>query len=69
MIRSYIIMAFCILLFGCKKENQPGDSCSVEITHQLMNPYEIPEEVLLTGKNPTHKYVKVRIYNIGQFEH
>jgi hypothetical protein len=67
MIRSYIIMAFCILLFGCKKENQPGDSCSVEITHQLMNPYELPEEVLLTGKNPTHKYVKIRIYNISQF--
>ncbi len=69
MTRCILIILFCIAIFGCKKntENPIGDSCTVEITHQLKNPYEISEEVMLNGKNPSHKYIKFRLYNIEQY--
>ena len=69
MFRHTIILLICITVFGCTKnnENPIGESCTVEITHTFKNPYEIPEEVLLTGKKPSHEYVKFYLTTIQQY--
>lgn len=68
MTRCLLIVLFCIAIFGCTKntEDPIGDTCTVEITHQFKNPYEL-DEVLFTGKNPSHEYVKFYLYNIEQY--
>lgn len=65
--RYAILIFFCTALLGCKKSDPAGESCTVEITHQLHNPYELTEEVMLNGKKPSHRYVKFHIYNIAQY--
>ena len=67
MTRYAIIIFFCISLLGCKKSEPAGESCTVEITHQFRNPYTLSAEVMLTGKKPTHQYVKFQLYNISQY--
>ncbi len=69
MIRYTLILLACIVIFGCKKNSEnPGDTCSVEIIHQLKNPYELSSEKMLTGKKATHEYVKFHIQNIKQYQ-
>lgn len=67
MTRYTFLFLFCIALFGCKKSDTAGESCTVEITHQFRNPYALSEEVMLTGKKPTHQYVKFHIYTMEQY--
>ncbi len=68
MTRHLLIFTIAILFFSCKKTDSSGDSCTVEITHRLKNPYEISAEVMLSGKNPTHQYVRFELSNIQQYQ-
>lgn len=69
MIRYTLLLLSCIVFFGCKKNAvNEGDTCTVEITHQFRNPYEISAETMLTGKKATHQYVKFHISSIQQFQ-
>ena len=63
------MIIFCsLLLFSCKKNENINDTCSVEITHQLRNPYQLTNEVMLSGMKPTHTYQKFHIYTIKEFQ-
>jgi hypothetical protein len=69
MIRTLFIIILTTLLFACKKTDMQNtkDECSVEITHQLKNPYAMSTDVMFQGK-ATHQYVKFHISNIQQYK-
>lgn len=66
--KKIIYILFILSTAGCIPTNgpQPVDNCSVIITHQLNNPYTLPNRNTLAG-NPSHQYMKFRIYNSKQY--
>lgn len=64
------LLVWCIIfLWSCKKNNNvPNDSCTIEITHQLKNPYSIPTETHLQKTEITHHYVRFKIHSIEQYQ-
>ncbi|MEN9446793.1 MAG: hypothetical protein RJA25_82 [Bacteroidota bacterium] len=64
-----LLMVGVFTLFGCKKtKNIPTDTCTVEITHSLKNPYIISEATQFKKEQATHQYVRFHIYNIEQYQ-
>lgn len=68
--KGYPWLIASILLFGCRKSNevvQTADVCSVQITHQLRNPYTQPSATMRQS-HPTHTYVKFYLYHASEYK-
>lgn len=67
MLRNTFFLFMCLFIFSCKKNKEtPADSCSVEITHQLTNPYTSPSGKLRMA-HPSHQYVKFYLHNSKEY--
>ncbi len=65
------ISFICATLLGsCKKNDTalPTDSCTVEITHRLINPYQLPIEAQLNKTTTAQRYVRFKLYHIEQYQ-
>jgi len=66
----WLLFILSIFIFSCKKTaKEPKDTCEVEITQVLKNPYELPIETSSSKKIITHQYVKFYLQTMDKNLH
>ena len=65
----WLLFILSIFIFSCKKTaKEPKDTCEVEITQVLKNPYELPIETSSSKKIITHQYVKFYLQTMEEYK-
>ncbi len=66
--RGIIIYLLLFSVLSCKKNDvTQKDTCTVDITHRLKNPYEIEHTTQLKNKQSIYQYSKFHLYNAEQY--
>lgn len=66
--RAIVMYLMACLLISCKKDKiAQKDTCTVDITHQLRNPYDAAYSTQLNDKQSILQYSKFHLYNAAQY--